>query len=127
MQAPNGNIVFGSFDGGIYCLDNQGRLVGRHQTGKKVVSSPAMVNDSVFAIGGIDRNIYLLTTKGRLLGSIKCSGSFFSTPIAMPDGTLFCCTMNGYLYFIDKEIISNIISGRTNTIDLETEKIDYTY
>ena len=127
LQTPDSNIVFGAFDGYIYCLDNHGRLVNCYKTGKKVVSSPAMVNDTVFAIGGIDHNIYLLTTNGRLLGSIKCSGSFFSTPIVMPDGTLFCCTMNGFLYFVDKESVDSILSGRTSTIDLVNEKIDFNY
>ncbi|MBR6082529.1 MAG: PQQ-binding-like beta-propeller repeat protein [Salinivirgaceae bacterium] len=127
LQTPDSNIVFGAFDSYIYCFDSRGQLIERQPTGKKVVSSPAMVNDTVFAIAGIDKSIYLLTTRGRLLGSIKCEGSFFSTPIVMPDGTLFCCTMKGTLYFIDKKAVDDIATGRRPVVEIESRRYDYKY
>ena len=123
MATPDNNLIFGSFDGNVYSVSANGSLTGKYNTGKRVVSSPCMVNDTAFAICGMDNNLYLFNTQCRLLGQIKCGGKFFSTPIVMPDGTLFCCTMDGLLYFIAKETVEKILSGKATEITIDSEAV----
>ena len=84
--------------------------MNKYATGNRVVSSPAMVGDSMFVICGIDGGVYFFSTKGELLGKFQADGKFFSTPVTMHDGTVFCCTMKGSLYFISREAVERIIS-----------------
>jgi len=65
-------IVFGSDDGYVYCVDNTGELVWKYQTGAYVRSSPAVAdinndNSMDIVVASDDDNIYCLDINGALI------------------------------------------------------------
>ena len=115
IQTPDSTIIFGSFDGYIYTLSQQGKLINKLKTGKSVVSSPAMLNDSVAIIGSHDKYLYFIDTQGKLLGKYYAQGKIFSSPIALPCGTVFCCTTNGKLSFLSPEYLNLCMNKSDST------------
>lgn len=109
IQMANGNIVFGSMDGYIYVLSEQGKLVNRIKTGKRVVSSPSMVNDSIAVIGSYDEHLYFVDMLGNLVNTYHAQGRIFSSPIALPCGTVFCCTTKGRMSFLSPDFVQSSI------------------
>ena len=117
IQTPDNTIVFGSMDGYIYVLSQQGELVNKIKTGKSVVSSPSMLNDSVVIIGSHDKHLYFVDVRGMLLGKYNAGGKIFSSPIALPCGTVFCCTTNGKLSFLPPEYVELCLNGNVPASD----------
>jgi outer membrane protein assembly factor BamB len=102
-QICNNFIIFGSFDGNIYALDLNGRLLWKFSAGDKI-GDVAVSKEKIF-FGCRDGNIYCLNKKGILLWKF-CTGSSISAAplihneivyIGNFDGNFYALTSNGQL------------------------------
>ena len=84
------NIVFGSADGYIYCLDKLGKLRWKYKTEAAVLGSPLVENGVVY-IGGSDHHFRALDIEGGILvfdfGELQ--GPVVSKPVIAGDILLF--------------------------------------
>ena len=95
--AANGLLFFGSFDGHVYAVDNQGKMKWKFLTGNRIVSSP-IVHDGIVYVGSSDHNMYALDAqRGTLLWRFLTDGEVVSSPVT--DGkTLFVGSWDGNMY-----------------------------
>ncbi|MCC7441859.1 MAG: PQQ-like beta-propeller repeat protein [Bdellovibrionales bacterium] len=57
----DGKVVFGSLDGGVYCLDSRtGRRLWVYRTGSRVAGSPVITRDGAVLFGAKNGKIYAL-------------------------------------------------------------------
>jgi hypothetical protein len=122
-------IVVGSADGNIYCINSAGKLMWSFLTGGSIHSSPTIVdvdNDGKLEIivGSDDDNLYCLNTTGGLKWSYATGGPIWSSPavadvdggrmlevlFGSEDGNLYCLNRTGGLkwqYTTGGEIVSS--------------------
>jgi hypothetical protein len=122
-------IVVGSADGNIYCINSTGKVIWSFLTGGSIHSSPTIVdvdNDGKLEIliGSDDDNLYCLNTTGGLKWSYTTGGPIWSSPaVADVDGdrmlevlfgsqddNLYCLNRTGGLkwqYMTGGEIVSS--------------------
>lgn len=103
QQFANGNIICGSFDKNIYVLSPQGNLISKIPTGKRVVSSAAIIGDYAI-VGSYDKNLYVINSKGEVVKRMFVGGKIFSSPIILDDDTFFCATTKGKAFFVNYKI-----------------------
>jgi hypothetical protein len=54
------------------------------------------------------------------LGKYDAKGKIFSSPVALTNGTIICCTIGGFLSFINSEKLIRIITaGKENSLPEE--------
>ncbi len=109
---PNPLILFGSYDGTIYCLDGvSGEPVWTHETMSYVNGTPAVLPRGIALIGGCDSFIYMLRLKdGAEVGKID-TGSYIAGSIAVAEN-------RGYLGHFDNEVIA---------FGIDSKEIEWTY
>ena len=54
-----GKIVIGSTDGFVYCLDTNGKLLWKFETGN-TIEAPALIHENIVYIGNLDGTLYAL-------------------------------------------------------------------
>lgn len=119
-------IVFGSGDGNIYCVNSTGNLLWEYKTDGVVFSSPAVAdinNDTKMEIiiGSSDGRLYCLDENGNKLFSYQTNGSVSSSSaVADIDGDgnaeIIFGSNDGYLY---------ILTGTEPETDLRLGDIEY--
>ena len=100
-DASDGNIVFGSTDGNIYCLTQSGKLRWKYKTNAPVLGSP-LIADGIVYIGGSDHDFRAIDIQtGHLqfeYDSLK--GPVMSKPVIYNEILLFGA-WDTYLYAYD--------------------------
>ena len=109
-------VVFGSTDGYVYCLNATGNLVWRFSTGGRIYVSPAVEDldndgDVEVVIASEDCSIYCLNSTGCLEWSYASGAAIYSCPaiadldkdgyrevlIGSDDGFIYCLNASGHL------------------------------
>ena len=111
-EYPNPLILFGSYDGTLYCLDGKtGQPVWTHETMSYLNGTPAVLPRGVVLIGGCDNFIYMLRLQdGSEIGKID-TGSYIAGSIAVAGN-------RGYLGHFNNEVIS---------FGIDSKEIEWTY
>jgi len=110
--AKDGKIVFGSYDGNIYCVDAKtGSLQWKFPTGYRVASTPAFVGNVVYT-GADDGYIYAINASNgqqiwkKFAGGVTIGAIFRSmpqvrsSPVVVGD-RLYVGSMDGNIYCLD--------------------------
>ncbi|MFL5762071.1 MAG: PQQ-binding-like beta-propeller repeat protein [Thermomicrobiales bacterium] len=125
----NGIVYVGSEDGGLYALNaDTGEPKWLFPTGSPIISSPAVVGDTVFVASG--STVYAVDAKtGNRIWNFATSDSIESSP-AVVDGMLFIGSRDGFLYAIGGDHVDNALattpdgsgSGKTKGTGSSTSK-----
>jgi len=71
-------------------------------TGKAVISSPAMSRDGVVYFGSFDQNLYAVDGKsGQTLWTFKTGGAVYSSPAIGSDGTIYVGSRDAKIYAVN--------------------------
>lgn len=112
----NGNVVIGSGDKNVYCLDpNEGTLVWSAELGGSVLSDP-LIHDNKVYTGCGDGKIYCLdAANGTVIWSYQTGGLMRQRP-AVEDGVLYAFVRDTYIWYaIDAANGSLVWRGNANT------------
>lgn len=85
-------IIFGSENSNIYCLNNEGKMCWKIQTGGPVRGSPVAVNkkySTEIICGSHDGHLYIIDLKGNILNKI---------PVNKPIETALTMTNNKFIF-----------------------------
>ena len=94
------NILFGSHDSTLYCLDANGKKVWDVKTEGPVNGSPVVVGDTTF-VAGCDEVLHILDAKtGKELGSVPLGGQAAATAAVSGDVS-YVGTMTNQVVAID--------------------------
>lgn len=82
VAADDGQIYFGSRDGSLTCLTQEGRLVGSYQAAEPIMVSPAVAGEHVYFVTNSGRLVALKKNGLQLVwdGAAGTSGRFLSSP-----------------------------------------------
>lgn len=99
--AYGGNIVFGSYDYYVYCIDTLGKKERwKFKTNDRVVSSPFGDNNVIY-IGSYDYNMYALNIiDGTERWKFKTNALVKTSPLVY-EGTVYFGSFDKYLYAVD--------------------------
>ncbi len=105
-------IYFGSVDGNLYCLDEQGNLVWKYNTFSRIASSPAIIKDKMIVFGAANGKLYALNFDGTRIWSFKTSDylhktNLDSSPAVSKTGRIYIGSYDGNLYCIPISYCSN--------------------
>ena len=94
-------IVVGSQDGIVYALDSQsGWLVWRFRTSKPIISSPFILEGTIY-IGSADGNVYAIDARnGRQTWKYATEGQVNSSPV-VANNCLYVGSVDGSIYSLD--------------------------
>lgn len=110
----NGSIHIGSFDGAFHCLDLDGSLRWKRETGKPYFSSAA-VSTKLVVCGSHDSTLYALdAASGEIRWKHEMDGPVVSSPIIAGD-TVICAATGGLVSVLtlDGATLSSIDIGKT--------------
>jgi outer membrane protein assembly factor BamB len=98
-----GDVIFGSWDGGLYRLSRaDGARRWRYRGRGDFESSPALSRDGqTIYVGSRDRKIHAVSAGGRLRWKARAGDSVNGTPAVGPDGTVYFGSDDGRLYAVD--------------------------
>ena len=99
--APDGTIVFSSYDGLVYFLNPNGTLKLTWQPKVDhfaIYTAPAITPDGIIVIGSSDNNIYFLTPRGKLKTSFKAKDRITHPPLVLSDKTIVAASDDGSVY-----------------------------
>ncbi len=95
-------LYVGSFDGYMYALDLQGKLIWKYKTGGKIISCAVTDERNVYFCGQ-DSYIYCLDKKtGEAMWRFRTGGEIAGT-VALENEKLFVGSFDGYFYCLNKE------------------------
>jgi len=94
-------VVFGSWDGMVYCLNGQGERQWQFKTAAAVASSPAIDREGVVYVGSHDGNLYALGADGTQRWAFRCGGPIVSSPALGRDGAVHFTSVDGWLYALE--------------------------
>lgn len=111
-----GNIYFGSIDGRVYSLNENGGQRWSTATGDWIQSSAALSNDeSAVYIGSWDNKLYALNAEnGQQLWTYDTGSLIFSSPAVAEDGTIFFGSSDGFIYALNPDgqlLWENFVGG----------------
>ena len=112
----SGNVVIGSGDKKVYCLEpNEGTLVWSIELGGSVLSDP-LIHDNKVYTGCGDGKIYCLdAVNGTVIWSYQTGGLMRQRP-AIEDGVLYAFVRDTYIWYaIDAANGSLVWRGNANT------------
>jgi|GEM_PF-1751493 len=105
------NVVFGSDDGNLYCLDYQGKEIWNYSVGARIRSTPTLadlnLDDKIEVLFGADDGVlYVLDGNGKLLWSFTTNKSILSSPLAAnfddsKDLEIIVTSMDGFVYALN--------------------------
>jgi outer membrane protein assembly factor BamB len=98
---PDGTIYFGSYDGYLYALsDNgtQGILKWKFPTNDSIDGSPVVDGDGVIYFGSRDATLYALYPNGSIKWIFKAEDSFEASPSIDGNGFLYIGSFDGNFY-----------------------------
>ncbi len=96
------NVIFGSLDNNVYCVDNGGRQVWSYTTGGKVFSSPGFGPNNTAYIGSEDKNLYAFDAgTGSLKWTFSTGAPIDGSPAVAADGTVYLGPGDGYVYALN--------------------------
>ena len=100
ISCYNGRIYASSFDGNLYCLNKDGRLLWKYTTGWGV-ETKAVEKDGRIYFASLDGNLYCLNKDGRLLWRYSSNASIRGGIEVYGDYVFFGST-DGRFYAINK-------------------------
>lgn len=123
--SENFMVYFGSFDGNLYCLDENGNFIWKFHTGNINASGPEFY-DGIVYFGSSDRHLYAIDYKsGVLKWKFRTTGAIgHSSPVIYKEnificdfifgedaegGSIYCLNMNGEILWsfrTDNAIVS---------------------
>ncbi|MGI0021932.1 MAG: PQQ-binding-like beta-propeller repeat protein, partial [Nitrososphaeraceae archaeon] len=98
-----GDLIFiGTYNGGIYCIDNFNGTTNWYKTIEKpVLSSPLLVKDRII-FGTSDHRLYCFDMTGSKLWEFETGGKIWSSPVCSEhDKLLFFGGLDSYIYGIN--------------------------
>src|SRR5574337_206155 len=63
--AADGTIYFGSIDGRLYAVNQEGTTKWAFQVGNEITASPAIGKDGTIYVGARDKKMYAITPEGK--------------------------------------------------------------
>jgi outer membrane protein assembly factor BamB len=98
----NGVAYVGANDGNLYAVrTTNGKILWKFPTGGEILSSPLVVNDTVY-FGSGDAKVYAVSTNGKRRWARKTSAPVYSSP-TMKHGMLYIGNNDARLYALDAE------------------------
>jgi outer membrane protein assembly factor BamB len=101
------NMVLGSIDNNLYCINPTGEIIWRYETNDQIWSSPSCHNDIIY-FGSDDGFIYSVDSDGSLNWKSKLNGKIRSSSPCLFGDLIFIGTYNGGMYCINR------LNGATN-------------
>lgn len=92
-----GKLYFGTSEGDLYVLNENGGLEWKFQTGMPIKSSPAIGSDGVIYVG-VGSLLLALNPDSTFRWSYLTGGQINSSPAISPEGVIYFGSNDGYLY-----------------------------
>lgn len=114
----NGRVYFGSLDGKMYALNENGKLAWTYDTHSTISSSPLITKDEVLVFGAKNAKLYALNAKlGERIWSYKTSNSNIksnldASPVMRNDGLIVNGSYSGHIYFVPYTYCLNVEDKR---------------
>ncbi len=102
--APDGSIVFGSWNGRVYCLNPDGTNKWTpYNTDGYIAGSAAIGPDGTIYIGSGSSFLFALNPNGTLKWRYPTSDWIDSSPALAPDGTVYFGCWDNYVYALNPD------------------------
>ncbi|MEZ5339108.1 MAG: PQQ-binding-like beta-propeller repeat protein [bacterium] len=98
----DGSIIFGSYDGKLYSVNNDGAELWSISLGASV-SSAAIGHDGTIYAGCLDDQLYALYPEGGIKWSYFTGGDISAPPCVGPDGTIYFGSSSNFLYALNPD------------------------
>lgn len=95
---PDQTVYFGSDNGKLYALGQEGDLRWAYQAGGAIRTGVALGNDGALYFGSLDHALYALSAEGGLLWTFPTGNEIDATPIVAPDGSVYFVSVDGQFY-----------------------------
>ncbi|HHT9111088.1 MAG TPA: outer membrane protein assembly factor BamB family protein, partial [Candidatus Brocadiaceae bacterium] len=101
----DGTLYFGSIDGRLYAVNQDGNTKWAFQVGSEITASPAIGDDGTIYVGSRDKKMYAITPDGKpkwtyAIGGIILSSAAVTSDalyFGSDDNNLYALTLNGEL------------------------------
>jgi outer membrane protein assembly factor BamB len=100
---PDGTIYFGTFDGKLWALNQDGSRKWVFRAGSEIKSSPALAPDGTLYFGSRDRKFYALRTDSKKRWEFKTGGWVDSSPALGKDGTIYFGSWDKTFYALNPD------------------------
>ena len=99
--ADDGTVYFGSWDGNLYALTNDGKVKWAYNVGNIINTSVAIGEDGTIYFGSDDGYLYALSPNKELKWKFKTTRAISATPAIGIDGTIYIGGNDKYFYAIN--------------------------
>lgn len=93
----DGTVYVGSYDGGLYAVDAEGKVLWRSSVGGAIHAAPLVDSAGAVLVGARDRALHALDRHGKPLWRVELGADVDSPPVVARRGLIYVGTDDGEL------------------------------